>query len=410
MAVQTTSNLTNSIAAIYKGKYVSGAKGMRLYDQLAVPYTDFGADGKSMEELSRGTPVYVPFLSDMAPGTSAISQTADVTPQTLVDATGSVTPTSRGEALQWSELLSLQVYTDYTAAAYEKVGMNAMESIDLLALDVAVKGSWVERATTRSSLDAGTASHRASDAIFRKYDGMMQTLGIPGYAVEDEGDGGEQIWSAIMHPFVFHDISESGNIDVIGQYSDSKIHLNWELAQIGRFRLLSSRYAKVFWGAGVDNGSGAVADGVGTASSALATSLVTDSNNSANASYGLFWMVGTEETSSTNYPKNEPFKVLSISTTTITLLGQGVNGGLRFAHAATDSVLNNDSVYTIVFGGPRSLVKVFPMGFEYGQVLDPDTTGLLKQFSHIGWKYYGNYALVSENRILRAEVSTSYEA
>ena len=78
MGIQTTSNLTNSITNIYKGKYLQGAKAVRLYDQFATPYTEIGADGKTMDQLMQGTTVYVPFLSDMTPGSSAISQTSDV--------------------------------------------------------------------------------------------------------------------------------------------------------------------------------------------------------------------------------------------------------------------------------------------------------------------------------------------
>lgn len=411
MAVQTTSNLTNSITTVYKSKYLSGAKGMRLYDQLAVPYTELGADGKSMDELKRGSSISVPFLGEMNPGTTAISQTTDITPQTVRDATASVSPTSRGEALMWSENLSIQTYTDYVGAAYEKVGSNAMESIDLLAQAAALQGTWVERGAARASLDAGTVAHRASDSIFRKYDGMMQMMRIPGY-VSDEGG---QVWSAIMHPFVFHDISESGNVEAIGDLAQPGIHLNWELGQIGRFRLLVSPYAKVFGAAGADNGSATIADTINAAVNQLATSFTTTTDNTSNISYGLFWWLGTEETASTHYATNEPVKVLSatsVSTTyTLTVMGQAANGGLRFDHASGTAIRNADSVYPVVFGGPQSLVKVFATEVgEYGKTVGPITDGRLEQFTSLGWKYYGNYGLIGQNRILRFECSTSYEA
>jgi N4-gp56 family major capsid protein len=406
MAIQTTSNLSNSITNVYKGKYLEGAKAIRLYDQFATPYNEIGADGKTMDQLMQGTTIYVPFLSDMSPGSSAISQTTDVTPQTLTDATATVTHTSRGEALQWSQQLTIEAYTDYTARAYEKVGMNAMETIETLAIEAALAGTWVERATARASLDAGTASHRASDAIFRKYDAMLQMLRAPGYVAED----GTSVWSAAMHPFVFHDISESGNVNAIGAYQQAGIHLNWELGQIGRFRLLSSPYAKVFGAAGADNGT-SVATTITPEETALSTSIVTAADVSANAAYGLFWWLGTEETASTFYPTNEPLKVISASGTTVTILGTGPNGGLRYTHAAASAVRNADSVYTILFGGPQSMTKVFATDVgEYGMTVGPKQTGLLDQFNSLGWKFYGGYGRISEHRLLRYECSTSYEA
>lgn len=407
MTVQTTSNLTNSITNIYKEKYLDGVKQVKLYDQIAVPYTELGADGKSMDELMRGSTIYVPFLSDMAPGVTAISQTADVTPQVLVDATGTVTTTSLGEALQWSQQLEIQAYTDYTAKAYERVGINAMESIDILAYKAALAGTWVERAAARASLDAGTVAHRASDAIFRKYDGEMQSLGVPGYAGED----GQTIWTAIMHPYVFHDISESGNANAIGVFQDRGIHLNWQLGQIGRFRLLSSPYAKVFGAAGADNGSGAWSDLLAAAANPLDKTL-TVTNTATNSAYGLFNWIGTEETSTTFYPTNEPVKYISgASGTSVTILGKGSNGGLKYAHTTSEYMRNADSVYPVLFAGPRSLVKVFATNVgENGMTVGPKVDGMLDQFNTLGWKYYGGYARVSENYLLRFECSTSYEA
>lgn len=407
MAVQTTSNLTNSITNVYKGKYLQGAKKIRLYDQFATPYTELGADGKTMDELMRATNIYVPFISDMTPGSSAISQTADVTPQTLTDATAYITSTSRGEALQWSQQLTIQAYTDYTAAAYEKVGANAMETIEQLAIDAALAGSWVERAAARASLDAGTPSHRASDSLFRKYYATMLSMKVPGFIT---ADGQANTWIAIMHPYVWGDICESGNYEAIGIYQDRGIHLNFEAGQIGSFRVVSHAYAKVFGGAGADNGT-SVAGTLASANSPLDLTLTTSSDHSANIAYGLLWTVGTEETANTFYPTNERVKVLSASTVTLTVNGEGENGGMRFAHAASTAVRNADSAYTICFAGPQSLVKLYDPGVgEYGQFVEPHVTGNLNQFTTAGWKFYGGYGRVRENSLLRYECSTSYEA
>lgn len=402
MTVQTTSNLTNSIRTQYVADYLSAAYGQRLYDQIAMPIP-----GLSMDEAIRGSSVQVDYLSGMTPGVTAISQVADVTPQILYDATASVTPTSRGEALQWSENLDIQVYTDYAAERMKKLGENMLESIEILAIAAALQGTWVERATARASLDAGTASHRASDDIFRKQHGRMLSLKIPGF-IDSNGDA--NTWAAIMHPYVFHDISESGNVDAIGIYQDRGIHLNFELGQVGPFRLVVSPYAKVFMGAGADNASNC-ATTLSAATNPLATSFTTTDDKSATSTDHL-WVIGTEETANTFYPTNERVKVNTVTTTTVSaFVGEGENGGLRFAHANGSAVRNADSVYTICFGGPASLVKLFaPEVGEFGQVVGPKKDGLLDQFASVGWKFYGNYGRLTDNRVLRGEYSTSYEA
>jgi N4-gp56 family major capsid protein len=406
MTMQTTANLTNSVRAQYIAKYLSGARKRRVYDQLAVPYTDF-SDGIAMNQLMQSSSISIPFLSSMKPGTTAISETSDITPQTLADAVVSATWTSRGEALQWSEKLDIEAYTNLTAARYEKLGDNATETIENLAVDEALTGAWVERAAARASLDAGTSGNRASDSIFRKYHAKMLTLKIPGF-INDAGDA--NTWAAIMHPYPFHDICESGNVNDIGLYQQAGIHLNFELGKIGPFRLVVTPFAKTFGGAGADNTTD-VSTTLNGAVARLATTIVTAGDVSANIAKGELWTIGTEETGDTFYPTNERIKVVSASTVTLTIVGEGENGGLKYAHASGEAVRNADSVYPILFGGPQSMVKVFATDIgEYGETLPPEKTGLLKQFTSIGWKFYGGYNLLTENRLLRYECSTSYEA
>src|SRR3989338_10761354 len=114
MAIQTTANLT-PFHAQFKETYEREAMFNRLYDQFAIPFPG------DMAKMMSGSSVTYPFLSDMDPGTTAISQTADVTPQVLFDATASITPTSSGEALQWSENLDIQAYTNYGAERMKKL-------------------------------------------------------------------------------------------------------------------------------------------------------------------------------------------------------------------------------------------------------------------------------------------------
>lgn len=402
MTVQTTSNLTNSIRTQYTAAYLEAMYGWRIYDQLAIP-----VPGISMNDAIRGSSVQWEFLSSMAPATSAISQTGDITPQILYDATASVTPTSRADALQWSEQLEIQAFTNYAQERMKKLGENAAESIDLLALDAATQGTWVERYAARASLDAGTAAHRLSDSVFRKLYAKMLALNVPGFVTSD---GMANTWAAIMGPEVFHDLSESGRIDSIGLYQDMGIHLNYELAKVGAFRLVVHPRAKAFYSAGADNATN-VATTLNGATSPLATTMVTAGDVSASIAAGALWTVGTEETGSTNYPTNERFKVLSASTVTLTINGFGENGGLRYAHASGAAVRNADTAYTVVFGGPASLVKLYDPGTgEFGKVVGPKVDGLADQFASVAWKFYGGYGRITENRIVRGEYSASFDA
>ncbi len=402
MAIQNIGNLSSSIRTQYVADYLDRLYGQRLYDQLASPLP-----GLSPEQAIQGTSVQVNFLSSMSLVSAIISESADMTPSVLFDATATTSVTSRGAALQWSEKLDIRVYTDYAAARVQKLADNAIESIEVIACAAATKGTYIERAAARASLDAGTASHRASDSIFRKMHGRMLSLKIPGFINESFE---ANTFAAIMHPYVFHDISESGNVDAIGTYQDKGIHLNFELGQVGPFRLVVSPNAKTFFGAGLANAS-TTQTGPLSATTPLATTFNLAATMTGTA-ITVPWTIGTLETGDVHYPHNEQIMVTSDPSTLCNyFVGSAENGGLRYAHPTTDTVTNDDSVYTIVFGGPESLYKLYaPSVGEFGEVVGPKTSGLADQFSSVAWKFYGGYGRLTENRITRGEYSTSYEA
>lgn len=282
-----------------------------------------------------------------------------------------------------------------------------MESIDVLARDVATQGSlrFADAKVTRALLDAGCTSHRADDGLFTQVSTMLSTLKCPMFELD-----GQQGWTAIMHPSAYHDIREDGNVVSIAQYQQASIILNHELGAIGPFRLVVSPWAKVFGAAGADN-EDVVDTSFISALSALDKTLKTSVTTHFNSSMNQWWTIGTEETAATFYPKNERIWTTSYTTSVVTFVGEGANGGLRFDHPITDLARNADSVYPIVFGGPQSLAKVYqPSIGEFGMVVGPKVDGLVDQFVSLGWKFYGGYGRISENRLVRAEVTSSTDA
>jgi N4-gp56 family major capsid protein len=345
----------------------------------------------------------------MQPGTTAISETVDITPQVLEDTTTDLTPTSRAEALQSSELLLMQAYTDYGAERFRAIGKNAMETIDNLAKDAACKGDLVIREVARNALDAGSTGHRADDGLFTEAATLLNTMKAPGFPVK-----GGAAWAAIMHPAAYHDIREDGNIVSIAQYQMADIILNFELGAIGPFRLVVSPWAKVFGAAGVDRAADSIVETTLACQAEALDTTITVTTMLHMDGTGHYYTIGTEETGSTHYPKNEIVRFISHNSSQVcTIVGEGPNGGLRFTHpgGAVTAVRNADSVYTIVMGGPKSLAKVYqPSVGPFGTVVGPKKDGLVDQFVSLGWKFYGQYGIIAQNRILRAEVSSSVNA
>jgi hypothetical protein len=211
-----------------------------------------------------------------------------------------------------------------------------------------------------------------------------------------------------MHPDAYYDLKTGGNIVTIATYVNPGIIINNELGFLDGFRLIITPWAKVFGAAGADNSSNADTT-LGAAESSLDKVMAVAS--ASNLSSGRWITVGTEETSSTFYATNERVRYVSESSTDITFVGQGDNGGFKYDHASGAGVRNADSVYPIIFGGPKSVAKAYASDVgEFGQVVGPIKTGLLEQFISLGWKFYGGFARINENWLCRAEVSSSLDA
>ena len=397
MAIQNTTNASDSIRVQYLSKYIEGAMGARLYDQFAK------AISADMSEVKRGSSISVPFLSGLDPSTQTISESADLVPATLVDTTATITPTSRGNAIQYSEKLKLTVYTDYTARAYEEVGINMMESIDLLAQAEALSGGIVVRGAARASLDAGTSTHLLSRATFIKAATYLKSLQVPSFLTKRGGR-----WLAMFHPWAINDLLADSALLAVGEYQDASMILRGEIGELLDFKIVTDPRCKRFLGAGADNGTN-IATTLSAAGTRLDTTITVASGS--NIAAGMWLAIGTEETANTHYATNEHVLVTGISGTTVTISGMGSNGGLKYDHDSGVAVRNADTVVPVVFGGPESLAKVYDTEVgEYGQIVGPKLTGLAEQWTTLAWKWYGGYDTVSDNRIVRAEVASGMDA
>jgi N4-gp56 family major capsid protein len=280
-----------------------------------------------------------------------------------------------------------------------------MESVDLVAMAEATTGALRFAGAARTSLDAGTAGHLLSDSVIAKATADLQTFKVPGW--EDPASG-QPKWFAIMHPYAFADLRAATNIVAISQYQKASILLRYELGEVGPFKLIVTPWAKTFWGGGAANGS-AIETTLNGAVNALAKTIVVAANT--NMDVGDRVLIGTHETGNTHYSTNEIVTIAGVNSTTITIAGEGANGGLRFDHAHGAAVSNDDNVGTVVFGGPESLTKIYdPAVGEYGDVVGPKKEGILDHLYTLAWKWYGTYDLSIENRILRYEVAFGRDA
>ena len=398
--VQTTSNLSNSRWAKYVPDYIRAARFEAVYDALAM---DNVIPDANMSDLYRSSSINLEFLSDLEPGTATIPETLDVSATAQRDATFQITPTSRFGLIEASELLMNSAGTNYASEKFYALGKHHAMTLDLIANNLANQGGSVTRAAARASLDAGTAANLLQAKDFSNTSAILMDKQVPGYV-----DAGRNMWFAMLHPFAFTDLRNDTPILATGEYQKANIVLKHELGELGPFKLVVTPNAKMFYGAGADNAS-SIATTLSNAENALDKTIVVAA--ATNIDVGDFICIGTEETGDTHYETNERVQVVSVSGTTIGISGGGANGGLRYDHAAGVAVRNADSVASVVFGGPKSLAKVYdPITGEYGEILAPDRVGALKHIYQLGWKWYGNYSRWNESYLLRREVAVSADA
>jgi len=408
MTVTQTSTLSNSLRTQYLNDYVRGAMVRRFYDIVASPIDELSAAAgaaQAMADLCKTGTIQIAFISDMAVGTTPLSQLQDIAPQILADASTTVTTDMWGDGIQTSQKALIQYFTDYSSRSPEKVGKNMMQLVDFKAMEAGLAGSLVYRYVQRNQLDAGTTAHRASDSVFANVAARLSQFNCPGW----EGENRPVNWVALTDHFVLNDIAQGGNVVNVAQYQDGDMVLNNEVGRLHQFKIVASGFAKIFYAAGTV--ASTVATSLSSAAARLARTIVLASTTNVTANSWLN-IVHTEETASTFYPTNERVWAASLpGGTSVAIVGGGDNGGLIMAHASGTSVVDDDSVHTILFGGPSSLVKVYaPEIGEYGELVGPKQQGLAEQWTSFAWKWYGGYGRVSENWLHRAEVSVSEEA
>ena len=402
MTVTTPTQLDNIVRAQYHDKAIQGYKVRRLYDALAM-------DMPKEDANFLGTSYNVSFMHALQPTETVISQVADINPQAMSDSTASVTPTSFADAIQFSELMKAEAYTNLNGKggdAYFAVGQAMTESLEVLAKKVALAGSWVRRGAARASLDAGTATHNMSYAVLLNDMALLKGAKAPWFV---DGNGNNPM--AIMNPRVINDllIGASEPLLSISLYQDKGYLVSGEVGMLAGCRITANENAHVFGGAGAANGT-AVSTTISAAVAAGATTCTLTVVGSLAA--GMHLTVGSIETAGTLYPTTERVEVVSVSGSDATIVGSGPNGGFRFAHAALSTATNADDVYPVIYGGPQSMAKVYASNIHgpNGWIGDPEESGLAKQWVSIAYKFYGNYGIIAQNRIMRREVSAKIDA
>lgn len=151
----------------------------------------------------RGSTVRFSFYDELPTSVAALTENADVTPDTMGDSNVDVTINEYGQAVGVTRKLKGTGYLEYDSDMATLNGRRMADSYDILARDALMAGTQVAfagAAANRAALDDATAGHRLNGADVREIVAQLRGDSVDGYM----GD----TYMAIVHPDQSVDLRE----------------------------------------------------------------------------------------------------------------------------------------------------------------------------------------------------------
>jgi len=400
---QGSGTLAPEVRAQYDKEYLIASQANLAYDQLT--------DARDAPDAPNGVSREFPLIDSLQPQFGVLDEMTDVTPQVMRANAISVTLGEHGGAVQLTRFVIGVSYSDVLEQAAYANGYNMAESIDIFARDTMGQGGrqyFPVAGATRATLSGATATHKLAPGPLELVSMLARQRGMPLFP--------DNTLAAVCHPFVIYDLlQDTASIRALSIQQHAEIMFNAEIAYWGGIRLVSTRNAKILWGAGAANASA-------VATTLAANSLVGDSNIKVTAITNIavgqtLTLVDVTEPGNTWTNTNEGFVVTAVGTagaggTGITGYavdpGPGDAGGLRFAHTSGIAITNNYSVFPVSVVGPRSVVKAWStLTGPYGESVVAPSVDTLGRFQAIGWYAILGYARTRTDWVNRIEVASS---
>jgi N4-gp56 family major capsid protein len=400
MAITKAADLTNSVVTSYqKNYYMISMDNPGVWAQFIdwqTPISESGGAGSSFD-----FPIYGE--TDLAE--SALTEDADVTPESISDDNVTVTPYEYGKVFAVTKKARYTSRTNLDQVMGKLTAMNRVNSIDRILRRAACgRGSSYPTQTilandgsTMVSLDKGTAGDLVDYAFLMDLAAYAASQGV-----EPFNGGG---FLSIVHPRLFAEIKQLTEWKSIGYYQDSmNIYGSIEKPiTLAGITFVPSRMGRLFLGSGT---AAQAATTLTAAANKGATTIAVADGTGLSA--GNYATIGTLETESVNPGSNlEQVYIVSSNASsgaaTLTIRANGVadDFGLRFNHAAGESVVEADNVAAIPLIGKNSLLGVYGSDTgKYGKALERDDIDIMKRIKHYGWYWFGGVGVIQKNIVL----------
>ncbi len=406
MATTGTVALSGEVQKLYDGDYYISGQSQVCWDQLAnLRMMMDGQKGQTYESVT---------IESLQPTPTALDELSDVATQSMRANPYDITLFEYGNAVKLTKYVTAVSYSDPLKQAAEVNGYSFAETVDTIVRATAGQGSRFIRQngrTARASFATATAADHITLAFLeRAVQIFARTIGMPLYP-----DGAV---CAVMHPFVSYDMGQTSDIRTMGTRLVPELLFNAEWLYWSGCRLIISRNAKAFWGAGAA-GSPAVATTLSTALNVGDSTMFVGST--ANIAVGS-WIniVDATESGNTWTDTNEIAMVTRVGTAGASGVGTGVDfycvpggpgnatygpGGVRYAHSTISAAItNNAAVYPTVLVGPNSITKIASdLTGPWGETMVTGPFDILGRFVNVGWYGLLGYGRTREDFLFRME-------
>ncbi len=397
MAVTKVASLSNSVQTKYEDQYLlhaaenPGVWGQFIDWKEPIPETGGGASSFNWTVYGE---------TDLVD--SALTEDLDVQPDIIgPESSVTVTPNEYGKAFALTKKAKYQSRTNLPQLMGKLLDMNRINSIDrILRRGACGHGATrptltmhIDGSTTMASLTAASGTDNISLAFIEELAMQAMAMGIEPF----KGAG----FVAPVHPLFFKDLMALTEVRYVGYYQDEmKMFGSLEKPFTVRgITFLPSNMGRIYLGAGTavqaaTTLSAAANKGATTIAVADATGLAA----------GDWITVGTLETESVSPGSNlEQMRITGVDSLTLTIQANGVgeNFGLRYNHAASESVVEAYNVAAIPLIGANSIIGAY--GSDCGKYGDPIYTppqDYLKRLETWGWYWYGGVGLVQKHILL----------
>ena len=242
MAITQASSLSVDQAAYDRLAYFA-LRSELLFDQAA--------DVQATNQAMPGSSVIFTIFADLAAATSTLSETADLTPETMSDSQVTVTLAEYGNTVNTTAKLRGTSFLDVDATAANLIGYNAGISIDTVVQEILAAGSNVAYGGGGSS-DPSSRVTVAAEDIIEANDVRKQTAALRGANVATFNG----YYMGYIHPDVSYDLRrETGNASWNAPHVavDTQNIYNGEIGTFESVRFIETPRAKVF--ANASNGT-----------------------------------------------------------------------------------------------------------------------------------------------------------